>query len=92
MLYSSTSPVVDDEQKADSNYYSVFKRVDSTVVQRIMEELDDLGDLKEEGMSGSLPLLYISCSIISPLAPCALVGALTKALCCASPVSKLLLV
>ncbi|OJA08669.1 hypothetical protein AZE42_01189 [Rhizopogon vesiculosus] len=62
MLYSSTELLTDDMPPLDANSYLPFKLVDSTVVRRIMDELDAIGKLEEEP-------------------PCALVGAVTKALC-----------
>lgn len=62
MLYSSTELLSDDVPSLDANSYLPFKLVDSTVVQRIMNEFDAIGELEEEP-------------------PCALVGAVTKALC-----------
>ncbi|TFK44391.1 transcription factor Tfb4-domain-containing protein [Crucibulum laeve] len=47
MLYASTDPPK-EQQTIDANSYPPFKLVDSTVVTRIMEELDALGDLEEE--------------------------------------------
>lgn len=41
MLYSSTDPTQD--QVIDANSYPPFKLVNSTIVTRITEELDDLG-------------------------------------------------
>ncbi|KAH7888520.1 TFIIH subunit Tfb4/p34 [Phlebopus sp. FC_14] len=67
MLYSSTETLVDEIPPLDANSYPPFKTVDTTVLKRITQELDAVGDgeLEQEP-------------------PCALVGALTKALCCAS--------
>jgi len=62
MLYSSTDKDLNNGALVDANSYPAFKVVDSTVVKRIAEEMDALGDPEEEP-------------------PCALVGALTKALC-----------
>ncbi|KAF9051175.1 transcription factor Tfb4 [Hymenopellis radicata] len=62
MLYSSVDQQVDASLQMDSNSYLAFKSVDSAIVGKIMEHLDDVSDQLEE-------------------APCALVGALTKALC-----------
>lgn len=62
LLYSSTELLSDDAPSLDANSYLPFKLVDSTVVQRIMNEFDAIGELEEEP-------------------PCALVGAVTKALC-----------
>ena len=78
MLYSSSDPV-DRDQVIDPNSYLPFKLVDSIIVTRIMKELDDLGDLQEEG--GSPAERSIS-SAHGLVAPTSLVGALTKALCC----------
>ncbi|KAF8236571.1 Tfb4-domain-containing protein [Tricholoma matsutake] len=60
MLYSSTD-LPTDNQVIDANSYPPFKLVDSTIITRIMKELDNI-----EGQED---------------APCALVGAITKALC-----------
>jgi transcription initiation factor TFIIH subunit 3 len=57
MLYSSANAIADDAQVADPNYYPPFRAVDTTVVRRIMEELDALGDPDEEGLSGAHPAL-----------------------------------
>jgi transcription initiation factor TFIIH subunit 3 len=62
LLYSSTELFSDDVPSLDANSYLPFKLVDSTVIQRIMNEFDAIGELEEEP-------------------PCALVGAVTKALC-----------
>ncbi|PFH53817.1 hypothetical protein AMATHDRAFT_73229 [Amanita thiersii Skay4041] len=62
VLYSSTNPP-NVSQTIDANSYPPFKLVDSTVVLRVAEEMDNLDDPEEEE-------------------PIALVGALTKALCC----------
>ncbi|KAG2088168.1 TFIIH subunit Tfb4/p34, partial [Suillus discolor] len=62
LLYSSTELLSDDVPSLDANSYLPFKLVDSTVVQRIMNEFDAIGELEEEPS-------------------CALVGAVTKALC-----------
>ncbi|KAJ7594286.1 TFIIH subunit Tfb4/p34 [Mycena floridula] len=62
MLYSSTDAPV-DSFSPDANSYRPFKLVNSTIVGKIMSELEALEKLDEEE------------------APCALVGALTKALC-----------
>ncbi|KAF5380496.1 hypothetical protein D9615_004577 [Tricholomella constricta] len=47
MLYSSTDPATQD-QAIDANSYLPFKLVDSTIITRIMEELDELGEPAEE--------------------------------------------
>ncbi|KIJ68068.1 hypothetical protein HYDPIDRAFT_173748 [Hydnomerulius pinastri MD-312] len=65
MLYSSTEALVGEVPSLDANSYPPFKIVDTMVLQRITRELDTLGDLKEEPF----------------VAPSALVGAPTKALC-----------
>ncbi|KAG6837497.1 hypothetical protein H0H93_008422 [Arthromyces matolae] len=49
-LYSSTDPLP-KSLPLDSNSYPPFKLVDSTIVTRIMEEFDDLGDPSEEAPS-----------------------------------------
>ncbi|KIK09917.1 hypothetical protein K443DRAFT_127299 [Laccaria amethystina LaAM-08-1] len=68
MLYSSTlhNPEL---QSIDSNSYAPFKLVDSTIINRISDELDAIDHSEEED------------------APCALVGALTKALCYVNRIS-----
>lgn len=48
MLYSSTD-LVTRTQVIDANSYPPFKLVDSTIVTRIVEELDELGEPEEEG-------------------------------------------
>ena len=78
MLYSSSDPV-DRDQVIDPNSYLPFKLVDSIIVTRIMKEMDDLGDLQEEGYS---PVERSISSTHGLAAPTSLVGALTKALCC----------
>ncbi|KAF9469912.1 transcription factor Tfb4-domain-containing protein [Collybia nuda] len=61
MLYSSTDPAP-NQQNINANSFPPFELVDSNIIRRISEEMEDLGEPEEE-------------------APCALVGALTKALC-----------
>lgn len=78
MLYSSSNPP-EDPPPADANSYPSFKLVDTAVVAHIADELDALGDPDEEGRA--------FCRLRNPGAnvcaePVALVGALTKALCC----------
>lgn len=48
MLYSSTQLPTDDLPSLDANSYLPFKLVDSTVVRRIIDELDSIGELEEE--------------------------------------------
>ncbi|KAF9231942.1 transcription factor Tfb4, partial [Melanogaster broomeanus] len=48
MLYSSTETLVDDDPPLDANSYQPFKIVDTTVLQRIANELDVIGELEEE--------------------------------------------
>jgi len=48
MLYSSTEAVTEDVPSLDANSYLPFKLVDSTVVRKIMDELDAIGELEEE--------------------------------------------
>ena len=50
LLYSTSTVVLDDSQINDPNSYPLFKVVDSTIVQRIVEEMDSLGDPGQEGM------------------------------------------
>ncbi|KAG6885961.1 hypothetical protein C0993_006888, partial [Termitomyces sp. T159_Od127] len=49
-LYSSSDPAP-QSQPIDANSYPPFKLVDSTIVTRIMQELDDLGEPSEEAPS-----------------------------------------
>jgi hypothetical protein len=49
MLYSSTD-LAPEHQVIDANSYPPFKLVDSTVVTRIMDELDELGEREDEGI------------------------------------------
>lgn len=81
MLYSSTDSIADDEQDYDADSYPAFKTVDCTIVRKIMDELDALGDPEEEGKCFNAGIILCSLTV-STSAPCALVGALTKALCC----------
>lgn len=51
MLYSSSDPVPDAlATDTNANAYPPFTVVDSTVVQRIMTELDSLEAKEEEGL------------------------------------------
>jgi len=50
MLYSSTDAIA-NTQFTDANSYLPLKVVDSTIVQRIMDELEALGESEEECMS-----------------------------------------
>jgi transcription initiation factor TFIIH subunit 3 len=84
MLYSSANTVPDCQHVADSNYFLPFKIVNATIVQRLTQELEQLGDPDEEGMYAHCQSNFHYNLIVSPLAPCALVGALTKTLCCVS--------
>ena len=83
MLYSSSNPP-NDPPPADANSYPSFKLVDTAVVAHIADELDALGDPDEEGAT--------FCRLRTPgpnvcAEPVALVGALTKALCCMLPLA-----
>lgn len=51
MLYSSTDRLTAGIQQIDANSYPPFKLVNSTVLNRITEELDALGEPEEEGIS-----------------------------------------
>ena len=78
MLYSSSNPPK-DPPPADANSHPSFKLVDTAVVAHIADELDALGVPDEEGRA--------FCGLRKPgpnvcAEPVALVGALTKALCC----------
>ncbi|KAG6898167.1 hypothetical protein C0992_004154 [Termitomyces sp. T32_za158] len=61
-LYSSADPVP-QSQPIDPNSYPPFKLVDSTIVTRIMQELDDLGEPGEEGNHAVILML---CNALSP--------------------------
>ncbi|KDQ57833.1 hypothetical protein JAAARDRAFT_130607 [Jaapia argillacea MUCL 33604] len=70
MLYASTETGSESTELADSNTYLPFKLVDATVVERIMDELDALGDPEEEepiALVGALTksLCYIN-RVMSP--------------------------
>jgi hypothetical protein len=60
MLYSSTD-LTTENQVIDANSYPPFKLVDSTIVTRIIEELDE----NQEGIHTHLA----SCSSLSILQP-----------------------
>jgi hypothetical protein len=49
MLYPSPNPVA-DAQFTDANSYLPLKVVDSTIVRRIMDEMDALGEPDEDRM------------------------------------------
>ena len=49
MLYPSSDSAV-EEQDIDPNWYPPFKSMDSTLVKRVAEELDELGELEDEGL------------------------------------------
>lgn len=48
MLYASTESLVDEPPPLDANSFPPFNVVDTTVLQRITRELDDIGKLEEE--------------------------------------------
>lgn len=50
MLYSTTD-YVDIGQAMDANTYPPFKAVDTSVTQKIRDEIDALGEPDEEGQS-----------------------------------------
>lgn len=79
MLYPSTD-LVSDTQDADANWYPPFKSADSTIVKRLADELEVLEDSEGEGTA--LVHFFHQAHLELFSAPCALVGALTKALCC----------
>jgi transcription initiation factor TFIIH subunit 3 len=88
-LYTSTDGVGSSngstavEPTPDANSYQPFKVVDSAVVARIVAELDALRDDEEERTFHWSFFDIIFCTYLSPcIEPPALVGALTKALCC----------
>jgi len=60
LLYSTSTVVLDDAQINDPNAYPLFKVVDSTIVQRIMDELDALGEPEHEGVSQRPRIIYLS--------------------------------
>lgn len=49
MLHSSTDPSKDMDQVIDANSYPPFKVVDSSVIQRTLDEMESLGQPQEEG-------------------------------------------
>lgn len=60
MLYSSTD-LPTDNQVIDANSYPPFKLVDSTIITRIMKELDNI-----EGQEDGIQIhLHHSCSPLS---------------------------
>lgn len=78
LLYSSANSPSETPSN-DANSFPPFKMVDSTIMHNIVQQLDALDQgLDEEGLPSLLCLNYSH--ILS--APSALVGALTKALCC----------
>lgn len=79
MLYASSDPQ-NQSQPIDSNAYQPFKLLDSTVVSRISHELDHLSREDSEGSHGLYSINFLLAHQCT--APSALVGALTKALCC----------
>jgi transcription initiation factor TFIIH subunit 3 len=79
MLYSSDDPLQSDGQAIDANSYPPFRIVDSSVMQHIIDEMEALGEPEEEGQFVNIIMNMVRNSV---LAPCALVGAVTKALCC----------
>lgn len=81
MLYSSTDPPEVDGQATDANSYPPFRVMDYNVMQHILDEMDALGEPMEEGRSYENYLCGVA-KLKYPQAPCALVGAVTKALCC----------
>ncbi len=83
MLYSSldaSSSNIINDLPADANSYRPFKVVNTIVTNNIQKELDLLEGLTEErALIEGDPII---CYINGLAAPVALVGALTKALCC----------
>ena len=114
LLYSSADQTrtnlenPNEDTLPDSNTYLPFVLADSTVTNRIGEELDALSEMDEEGEPFGFAFLiqelgvwctytqvnflyffmHSSCVFLTGfpgewlIAPCQLVGALTKALCC----------
>lgn len=69
--------------RPDANTYLPFKILDYSVMRRIEEEVEALGDMQEEReFVSAVPLKFFSLN--SWTASIQLVGALTKALCCQS--------
>lgn len=85
MLYSSLDADSGNgnDPPADANSYRPFKVVNSVVTSNIQRELDLLSGLTEE-RALCAPASQFALSTLLP-APVALVGALTKALCCKTP-------
>ena len=87
MLYSSldANSGNDDGPPAEANSYRPFKVVDSIVTNNIQKELDLIEGLAEERGLEAASLQFALLTLLP--APVALVGALTKALCCMRPQS-----
>lgn len=70
MLYSSTDSAKDDmDDLVDANSYPPFKVVDSSVVERTLDEIESLGDLDEEGVHSLQDDGYVSCVYVRFLQP-----------------------
>jgi transcription initiation factor TFIIH subunit 3 len=54
MLYSSADPATSGAPAPDANSYQPFKVVDATIVNRIVEEVEALPPLENEGTSSHL--------------------------------------
>ena len=69
-------------ESSDANTYRSFKVLDSIIMKSIKDELDGLGEPDEEGAPVSLYRRNRDrCTYLAE--PIGLVGAVTKALCCA---------
>lgn len=57
MLYSSaeTFTLADDARPLDANSYPPFQTVDTTVLQRITRELEELGEFSQERTPALFP-------------------------------------
>lgn len=49
MFYASEDKNASSSDAADANTYRPFRTIDSTVMSRVMDEFDALGQLSEEG-------------------------------------------
>lgn len=85
LFYSSEDtgdPSMAEVVHPDPNSYRFFKTVDQSLVHRVSREFDILGQPDTEG-TWDCPIQLLHTDVVSQ-EPCALVGALTKAICCVS--------
>ena len=85
LFYSSEEagdPSTAEVVQPDPNSYRFFKTVDQSLVHRISREFDILGQPDTEGTCNYFRSVNGYRCLIPE--PCALVGALTKAICCTS--------